>query len=86
MRRAVFECLLDGPLSVGLIAQRLPVSRPAVSQHLRVLRSVHLVGERPAGTRRVYWIDPAGLRVARAYFERAWTAATRPPPAQDRSA
>jgi DNA-binding transcriptional ArsR family regulator len=74
-RRAIFECLLDGPLPVGLIAERVPVSRPAVSQHLRVLRSVQLVVEQAAGTRRVYRIDPYGLEVARGYFEGAWTAA-----------
>lgn len=71
-RRAIFEQLADGPKPVGELAKALPVSRPAVSQHLRVLKSAGLVGERPMGTRRVYRIEPGGVVALRAYFERFW--------------
>jgi DNA-binding transcriptional ArsR family regulator len=71
-RRAIFEHLADGPKPVGELAKTLPVSRPAVSQHLRVLKTAGLVSERPEGTRRVYRIDPGGLVALRAYFERFW--------------
>ena len=71
-RRRVFEELRSGPQSVGLIAARLPVSRPAVSQHLKVLREAGLVGDRPEGTRRVYYIDPKGLAALRAWLDQFW--------------
>lgn len=71
-RRAVFELLGDGPLPVGELARRLPVSRPAVSQHLRVLKGAGLVVDRPQGTRRLYQLDPSGVGAARAYFDRFW--------------
>jgi len=71
-RRAIFERLADGPLSVAEIARGVPVSRPAVSQHLRVLREAGLVSAAPAGTRRLYRIDPAGVEAARTYFDRFW--------------
>jgi DNA-binding transcriptional ArsR family regulator len=71
-RRAIFERLRGGPLSVGEIADGLPVSRPAVSQHLRVLREAGLVSERREGTRRVYRVEPAGLSELRAYVESFW--------------
>lgn len=71
-RRAIFEQLADGPKPVGELAKTLPVSRPAVSQHLRVLKSAGLVNERPEGTRRVYRIDAGGVVALRAYFERFW--------------
>ena len=71
-RRAVYESLRDGPRSVGAIAAGLPVSRPAVSQHLKVLKEVGLVVDRQDGTRRVYRIDPAGLTPLRSYLERFW--------------
>jgi DNA-binding transcriptional ArsR family regulator len=58
---------------VGELAARLPVSRPAVSQHLKVLKEVGLVVDRQDGTRRVYRVDPAGLVPLRAYLERFWT-------------
>jgi DNA-binding transcriptional ArsR family regulator len=74
-RRAVFERLAEGPVSVGEIAKSLPVSRPAVSQHLRVLREAGLVTERREGTRRLYRLDPAGLTALRGYFEEFWTVA-----------
>lgn len=71
-RRAIFEQLADGPKPVGELAKTLPVSRPAVSQHLRVLKSAGLVSERPEGTRRVYRVDPRGVVALRAYFEDFW--------------
>ena len=73
-RRAIFEQLAAGPKPVGELASGLPVSRPAVSQHLRVLKSAGLVSERPQGTRRVYRIDPNGVVALRAYFEGFWDA------------
>jgi DNA-binding transcriptional ArsR family regulator len=72
-RRAVFERLRGGPRPVGELARGLPVSRPAVSQHLRVLKEAGLVTERKEGTRRLYQVDPAGLEALRAYFEEFWT-------------
>ena len=71
-RRAIFERLADGPFAVAEIARGFPVSRPAVSQHLRVLREAGLVTAVPDGTRRLYRIDPAGVEAARAYFDRFW--------------
>jgi DNA-binding transcriptional ArsR family regulator len=71
-RRAILERLLDGPLAVVDIAQTLPVSRPAVSQHLKVLKDVGLVTDRAEGTRRLYAIDRAGLAAIREYFDRFW--------------
>jgi DNA-binding transcriptional ArsR family regulator len=71
-RRSIFERLRDGPRSVGELATGLPVSRPAVSQHLRVLKEAGLVTERRNGTRRLYRLDPRGLEQLRAYFERFW--------------
>ena len=71
-RRSVFERLRSGSRSVGQIAQGLPVSRPAVSQHLRVLKEAGLVTDRPEGTRRVYSIDPHGLAQVRRYFDQFW--------------
>ena len=74
-RRAILERLADSPRSVGEVARGLPVSRPAVSQHLRVLREAGLVSERREGTRRVYRVDPKGLAELRAYFDTFWTRA-----------
>ena len=71
-RRAIFERLGDGPSSVGALAGELPVSRPAVSQHLKVLKAAGLVVDRQAGTRRIYSLNPAGLGELRAYVERFW--------------
>jgi DNA-binding transcriptional ArsR family regulator len=71
-RRAILEKLVLGPLAVGLLADQLPVSRPAVSQHLRVLKEAELVVESVAGTRRLYRINQAGLMVVRDYFDRFW--------------
>lgn len=74
-RRAIFEQLSAGPRAVGEIAEQLPVSRPAVSQHLRVLKDAGLVAERREGTRRIYRLDPDGLAAVRDYFDRFWDAA-----------
>ncbi|MDB5431130.1 MAG: transcriptional regulator [Caulobacter sp.] len=74
-RRAVFERLERGPMAVGAIAAGLPVSRPAVSQHLKVLKAAGLVADRAEGTRRVYAIDPAGLGQMRAWLDRFWDGA-----------
>jgi DNA-binding transcriptional ArsR family regulator len=71
-RRAVLEELRHGPRAVGVIAARLPVSRPAVSQHLRVLKEAGLVTERQNGTRRLYRVDPDGLVELREYLEGFW--------------
>jgi DNA-binding transcriptional ArsR family regulator len=71
-RRAIFELLADGPRPVGAIAAQLPVTRPAVSQHLKVLKDAGLVIDRPDGTRRLYQLDPEGVGALRAYFERFW--------------
>jgi len=72
-RRAIFERLRSKPLSVGEIAAELPVSRPAVSQHLRVLKQTGLVTERRNGTRRLYRLDPDGVGELRDYFDDFWT-------------
>jgi DNA-binding transcriptional ArsR family regulator len=72
-RRRIFERLREGPRSVGELAEGLPVSRPAVSQHLRVLKQAGLVSDRKAGTRRVYRVDPDGLLEIREMFDRFWT-------------
>ena len=71
-RRHVFEQLRRGPRSVGAIAASVPVSRPAVSQHLRVLREAGLVDSRPQGTRRLYFLDLRGLRELRAWLDGFW--------------
>ena len=74
-RRRVLERLAAGPLPVGRIAAGLPVSRPAVSQHLKVLKDAGLVVDRAEGTRRVYQIDPEGLGAIRAWLDQFWTIA-----------
>ncbi|MET8810249.1 metalloregulator ArsR/SmtB family transcription factor [Streptomyces sp. NPDC004546] len=71
-RRAIFERLVDGPKAVGQLAEDLPVSRPAVSQHLKVLKEAGLVVDRAVGTRRVYQLNPAGLGALRAWLDRFW--------------
>lgn len=71
-RRQIFERLAEGPQSVGALALDMPISRPAVSQHLRVLKEAGLVSDRAEGTRRVYQIDPAGLGVIRQWLDRFW--------------
>ncbi|HYH88905.1 MAG TPA: metalloregulator ArsR/SmtB family transcription factor [Solirubrobacteraceae bacterium] len=72
-RRAIFERLAERPLAVGELAGELPVSRPAVSQHLKVLKTAGLVVDRPLGTRRIYQLDPDGVAALRAYLDQFWT-------------
>jgi DNA-binding transcriptional ArsR family regulator len=74
-RRAIFERLREGPLPVGELARELPVSRPAVSQHLRVLKEAGLVSERRNGTQRLYRIEPDAVAGLRAYFDDFWSQA-----------
>jgi DNA-binding transcriptional ArsR family regulator len=71
-RQAIFDRLSDGPRPVGELASGLPVSRPAVSQHLKVLKDVGLVTDRREGTRRLYQVDAAGLAVLRTYLDQFW--------------
>ena len=71
-RRQVFEQLRHGPKPVGIIAAQMPVSRPAVSQHLGVLKKAGLVADRAEGTRRVYYIDPRGLASIRVWLDQFW--------------
>src|SRR3954464_4675938 len=71
-RRQVFERLRSGPQPVGALARGLPVSRPAVSQHLKILKDAGLVADHPEGTRRVYCIDPAGLGQLRRWLDQFW--------------
>jgi DNA-binding transcriptional ArsR family regulator len=74
-RRTIFERLVDRPYSVGDLADGLPVSRPAVSQHLRVLKDAGLVIDQPSGNRRIYAINPVGLMALREDLDRFWTRA-----------
>ena len=74
-RRAIFERIADRPRAVGELAGELPVSRPAVSQHLKVLKDAGLVVDRPVGTRRIYQLDPAGLEALRTYLDQFWSKA-----------
>ncbi len=71
-RRAIFERLADGPRAVGELADGLPVSRPAVSQHLKVLKDAGLVSDRAVGTRRVYRLNPAGVAALRDQLDTFW--------------
>ncbi len=71
-RRAIVELLADGPRTVGELAGSLPVTRPAVSQHLKVLAGARLVTSRSEGARHVYRLDPEGLAAGRAYLDRFW--------------
>jgi DNA-binding transcriptional ArsR family regulator len=72
-RRAIFELVALRPRPVGELAQHLPVTRPAVSQHLKVLKDAGLVIDRPDGTRRLYRVNPDALAALRAYFDRFWS-------------
>jgi DNA-binding transcriptional ArsR family regulator len=72
MRRALLEKLRRGPLPVGELARGLPVSRPAVSQHLRVLKEARLVRDEASGTRRYYSLDPKGFALLRSYLDNFW--------------
>jgi DNA-binding transcriptional ArsR family regulator len=72
MRTAIVERLAARPMAVGELAALLPVSRPAVSQHLKILKQAKLVRDRAEGTRRIYAVDPAGLGQIRAWLDRFW--------------
>src|SRR5436305_7640218 len=72
MRTAIVERLAERPLAVGELAALLPISRPAVSQHLKVLKEAKLVRDHAEGTRRIYAVDPAGLGRIRAWLDRFW--------------
>lgn len=74
-RRAILGQLRRGPRSVGALAKAFPISRPAISQHLRILKNARLVSDRAEGTRRVYQLDPAGFESVRAYLDQFWTTA-----------
>jgi DNA-binding transcriptional ArsR family regulator len=71
-RRAIFERLVEQPCAVGELARELPVSRPAVSQHLKVLKDAGLVRDRRAGKQRIYQVDPGGLAALRSELDRFW--------------
>ena len=71
-RRAIVDRLLRGPVSVGKLAEEFPVSRPAISQHLRVLKQARLVTDQVDGTRRVYQVDPKAVEALREYFDSFW--------------
>ncbi|MDQ6745299.1 MAG: metalloregulator ArsR/SmtB family transcription factor [Actinomycetota bacterium] len=71
-RRTIFERLAERPQAVGELARELPVSRPAVSQHLKVLKTAELVLDRPVGNRRIYQLNPEGVDALRAYLDRFW--------------
>ena len=74
-RRAIVERLLNGPISVGKLAEEFPMSRPAISQHLRILKQANLVSDSAAGTRRVYQLNPEGFEALRSYFDQFWSIA-----------
>ncbi len=71
-RRAIVACLADRPRAVGELADELPISRPAVSQHLKVLKQAGLVTDQASGTRRVYRLNPAGMAALRDQLETFW--------------
>ena len=77
MRRTILEQIVAAPRSVGEIADKLPISQPAVSQHLKVLKEAGLVSDRQDGTRRIYAIDPKGLGVLRAWLDQFWSEALK---------
>ena len=72
-RRAIFERLARGPRAVGELAREFPVSRPAVSQHLKVLKDAGLVTGRSEGSRRLYRVDPQGVEAMREYLDSFWS-------------
>jgi DNA-binding transcriptional ArsR family regulator len=74
-RRAILARLLEGPLAVGELASHFPVSRPAISQHLRILKDANLVLDQPQGTRRLYALNPEGFDTLREYFDQFWSLA-----------
>jgi DNA-binding transcriptional ArsR family regulator len=72
-RRAILERLSKGALPVGELARDFPITRPAISQHLRILKRAHLVTDHAVGNRRLYQLNPEGIEALRAYFDRFWT-------------
>ena len=72
-RRAIYERVAQSPCAVGELARELPVSRPAVSQHLKVLKEARLVRDQSVGARRIYSLEPAGLHAIRDYFDQFWS-------------
>ena len=74
-RRCILDRLLAGPLPVGKLAEGFPVSRPAISQHLRILKEAKLVTDESSGTRRLYRLNPPGFDSLREYFDQFWTLA-----------
>jgi DNA-binding transcriptional ArsR family regulator len=74
-RRAILARLLEGPLAVGELASHFPVSRPAISQHLRILKDANLVVDQPQGNRRLYTLNPEGFDSLRDYFDQFWSLA-----------
>jgi DNA-binding transcriptional ArsR family regulator len=72
-RLAILKCLADGPRPVVELAQGFPLSRPAISQHLRVLKDAGLVNDRRHGTLRIYHIDPTGIEALKAHFDSLWS-------------
>jgi DNA-binding transcriptional ArsR family regulator len=74
-RRAIVQHLLRGPVSVGKLAKEFPVSRPAISQHLRVLKQASLVMDQISGTKRFYQLNPEGFETLRSYFDQFWSIA-----------
>lgn len=74
-RRAIVDRLLRGPAPVGKLAEEFPISRPAISQHLRVLKEARLVTDQADGAKRVYRLDPEGFAAVRAYLDQFWSVA-----------
>lgn len=74
-RRAILDRLLQGPVSVGKLAEEFPISRPAISQHLRMLKDANLVTDEAQGTRRIYRLNPEGFETLRSYFDQFWSIA-----------
>lgn len=74
-RRAIVQHLLRGPVSVGKLAEQFPMSRPAISQHLRVLKQASLVMDQISGTKRFYQLNPEGFETLRSYFDQFWSIA-----------
>jgi DNA-binding transcriptional ArsR family regulator len=72
-RRAILSRLMDKPMAVGELARHFPVSRPAISQHLRILKDAHLVVDQAKGTQRIYALNPDGFESLRDHFDRVWT-------------
>jgi DNA-binding transcriptional ArsR family regulator len=72
-RRSILTHLRRGPLAVGKLAEEFPISRPAISQHLRILKDARLVSDRADGNRRLYELNPEGLETLREYFDQFWT-------------